>query len=85
MSEFDLAEWKQRRNKALADLDIEYARREVMPHALDEVILMALHKSRYECTEIEPALRHASREWLEKNNLGRYAGLPWPPKDELPA
>lgn len=46
--------------------------------------LNALHKARYECSDIEDALRHESRMWLEANGHDRFGGEAWPPAGELP-
>ena len=76
--------WKRERNKAIRDLDLEYMRKEMPRASSDEVLLMALHKARYEAVEIEPALRHASRAWLEERGLSRYMSIPWPTDGSLP-
>lgn len=52
--------------------------------ASEAVARIAIHKVRYECFAVEPALREESREWLEKAGVGRFRGLPWPPKGVLP-
>ena len=77
-----LDELLEKRNIALRNLDIAYV---TAMGCAPEFALNALHKARFECTAIEPNLRHASRAWLEANGLGRYMGREWPPKGELPA
>jgi len=75
--------WKEDRNRALRELDMGYAK-VMMPASKEEVRLIAMHKARYECTEIEPHLREASREWLEDHKYNRLHGTPWPPIGVLP-
>lgn len=71
-------------DKALVEMDIEWARRK-MPYAINDTVrLCAMHKARYEITTINNSLRKASRDWLEKRHYSRYGGLPWPPDDQLP-
>jgi len=84
MSFFDdeeLRDFIQARNEAFRKLDIRWAMNMGCP---EHSALGALHKARYECVEIEPALRHESRRWLEEHGFSRRAGLPWPPEGELP-
>lgn len=72
------------RTKALRDLDIAWARKN-MPHASsDEVLMVAMHKARYEDIGIPNELRHESRRWLEERRYSRFAGLPWPADGSLP-
>ena len=61
------------RDKALSSLDLVWVRQNVklMRHASDEVVLMTIHKARYEATGVEPKLRHNSREWLQRRGLRR--------------
>ncbi len=53
--------WKAARNKAFRELDMGWARAALPKATNDEVRLMALHKARYECKDIEPHYRHESR------------------------
>jgi hypothetical protein len=79
-----LDQWHEQRNAALRTLDMGYARA-LLPHASsDEVRLMALHKARYECKDIEAELRHASGAWLRERAMGRLSGTPLLPVGELP-
>jgi hypothetical protein len=76
--------WRAARNKALRELDLGFARA-VWPEASgDEVRIMALHKARYECVDIEAELRHQSRAWLQERGHGRFKLLPWPDDGSLP-
>lgn len=76
--------WREERNRALRALDIGYARR-LMPTATgDDVRLMAMHKARYECTDLEPELRHASADWLRERGFSRMSGDPILPEGQLP-
>lgn len=79
----ELEAWKRERNAALTSMDMAYAEK-LMPRAHPEVRLMAMHKARYECTEIAPELRQESRKWLESHGLHRLGGLPWSADGSLP-
>ena len=71
-------------HKALANLDMEYARK-MMPDATnDEVRLIVMHKIRYELIAISSELRHASAEWLRKYEYKRINGEDLLPEYELP-
>jgi hypothetical protein len=50
----------------------------------DEVLLISLHKARYEMTTVAPVLRQESRGFLETRGYTRRGGIPWPPFGELP-
>lgn len=73
------------RDKALANLDLEWvlANTSTLKGKSDEVILMCIHKARYEATGVLPKLRHESREWLQARGLRRLSGE-FLPKDKLP-
>lgn len=77
-------DWISGRDKAVATLDMEYARKMMPGAASDEVRLCAMHKARYEMKRIAPELRHESRAWLEKNGYKRFMDLPWPTEGGLP-
>jgi len=78
-----LEEWKQARNRALTELDLEWARKECPEASSDEVLLIALHRARYECDSIADALRLESGEWLRaRGHRGMYGALL--PPGELP-
>lgn len=56
-----------------------------MPDASsDHVRLMAMHKGRYECTDLDNAARHTSGEWLRQHGYGRMTGDPLLPEGVLP-
>lgn len=65
------------RNAALTTLDMDYGRR-MMRGATDDVVLLAMHKARYDCIGIKEALRHQSRAWLEERGYRRIGGLAFP-------
>ena len=69
---------------ALIELDMEYARETIPEASSDEVRLVAMHKARYEHTDVPAEYRHASRAWLEKFGFNRHKQQPWPPVGELP-
>lgn len=77
-------EYVKARDEALSNLDIDWARNQCGGGS-DEMLLMALHESRYEAARMAPELRHASRKWLEEQGLKRIMGLPWPADGSLPA
>lgn len=77
-----LATFLAERHRMLRTLDVAAAQAK-MPGASDEVVLIALHKARYDCTAIEDELRHESARWLRERG---YRGLTGPllPEGELP-
>jgi len=79
----DLKAMLERRNTALANLDIEYAR-EMTGGKNDAVLLMALHKARYECTALADDLRNFSALWLREHRYKRWNGADLLPNGELP-
>ena len=79
-----LDDFLKKRNKALATLDMKYAR-EMRPDATDdETRLVAMHKARYEVTSLDPSLRHESENYLRRHGYHRMGGLPLLPPGELP-
>lgn len=76
-------DWLERRNRALANLDMQWAREQSPRVASDEVVLIGLHKARYECRVIAAELRHESGAWLRERNYNRSHG-PLLPEGELP-
>lgn len=73
------------RNKALRELDVEYCRNAIgKPDASEHLLLMVLHKGRYECTVIEDSYRNESRAWLASHGYGRMGGTKLLPEGELP-
>jgi predicted NAD/FAD-binding protein len=81
----EIEQWRADRNKALMALDIEWARK-MMPDARnDHVRLAAMHKGRYECTDLDNAARHTSGEWLRQHGYGRMTGEPLLQEGVLPA
>ncbi len=72
-SEAGFDQWRIARNAAMRTLDISYVRA-MSPGCTDEVALITLHKSRYECRDLEPALRLESGEWLRERGYGRLRG-----------
>lgn len=80
----DLTTWLIARNRALETLDLGWAREVLGKGATDEVLTIALHKSRYECKAIADPLRHESAAWLRARGFGGLTG-PLLPAGELPA
>jgi hypothetical protein len=79
----DIEAWKVARNTALRTLDLAWASRRLDSDDT-ATLLAALHKARYECTELEDALRHESAAWLRERGLKGLGGLPLLPPGELP-
>jgi len=77
LAEAGFHEWKTERNRILRELDITASG---IPA---DMALISLHKARYECTCIEPELRHESRKWLQANGYKRLMGE-FLPEGELP-
>jgi hypothetical protein len=80
----ELQAFRRERNQALRTLDLAWARG-LIPGGNEEALLVALHKVRYHCAAIEPALRIESAEWLRTRGLHDLGGLPLLPPGELPA
>ena len=80
----DLKKFLRERNEALLSLDLEYAGR--MTGSRDKIILLlALHKSRYECVQLPDEPRLESARWLRERGYHRMQGnLPLLPEGELP-
>jgi hypothetical protein len=79
----NLEKFLARRNRALADLDLEYAK-EVTGSDNEEILLMALHKARYECVQLDDDLRNFSALWLRQHGYKRDDGSDLLPHGELP-
>jgi hypothetical protein len=75
--------WRQNRNRMLRELDVRSAKGAMPGASDDEVVLIALHKARYDCVDIEAELRHASGAWLRERGFGRMHG-PLLTEGELP-
>ncbi len=79
---------KKTQYKIVKTLDIDAAKNlarkqgQVPPN--DEVVLLGLHKTRYERPDMPKELRHASGEWLRSGGYGRLTGEPLLPEGELP-
>jgi hypothetical protein len=59
--------------------------RKMLPAASDEVRLIAMHKGRYECVDIDASLRKESEQWLRERNYQRMYGCgDWPTDGTLP-
>lgn len=79
----EIKDYMEERRMMLVNLDIEMARIR-LEGGSDAVLLCALHKARYEATDISSDLRRVSGEWLLKNGHARMKGLPLLPPGELP-
>jgi hypothetical protein len=72
------------RNAKLSVLDMEWARSQLPHSTSDDVLLLSMHKARYDCTGITAALRLESGEWLRARGFSRLNGLPLAPPGVLP-
>lgn len=80
----EVEDFVRERNRALTELDMDYARRMLPDASNDEVRMIAMHKARYDCTQIANDLRHASGAWLRERGYKRLGGIPLLPEGELP-
>ena len=80
----EIQRFVKERDKALANLDMEYARRVIPMATSDEVRLIAMHKARYEITSLPAELRHESANWLRERGYKRGTGDPLLPEGRLP-
>jgi len=73
-------------SKILNDLDVGKFRRSLrIPGTVsNDTLLAAIHKARYESTEITTRKRLESADWLRKSGYVRLGGLPLLPGNELP-
>lgn len=55
------------RSRAIRELDVKWARKQNPRVVSEQAVLMALHKARYDCEDIEPELRAESAKWLKAN------------------
>lgn len=79
-----MEQWRQERNEALAAMNMEWAR-QMMPTASDDhVRLTAMHKVRYECTDLADELRLQSGDWLRQHGYSRMDGTALLPEGKLP-
>src|SRR4029078_12182025 len=79
----NLESWLAERDAALTALDMDYARSMARPNTPDDILLIGMHKARYECRSIARELRLISAEWLrERGFQGGYG--PLLPVGELP-
>lgn len=72
------------RNRAFETGDLNWARSIIPYEASDEVIEIAFHKARYECTQVSDARRLESQKWLVERNMRRITGEPIALGDPLP-
>jgi hypothetical protein len=81
----EIEQWRADWNKALIMRDMDWARKMMPDVTSDHVRLMAMHMVRYECTDLDKAMRHTSGEWLLHHGYRRMTGDPLLPEGELPA
>ena len=72
------------RNMALAELDMNWARRMMPGASSDFVRLLAMHKARYEITTMPAELRHESGRFLREHFASRMFGMDLLPEGKLP-
>jgi hypothetical protein len=68
MAQVDFEQWITERNEALRTLDLRYARRSLKlgDDVDDEVLWLALHKARVNCTGVAEQYREESKFWLRR-------------------
>jgi hypothetical protein len=83
-----IKQWVAKRDKALIELNIDWFRKQ---HPLvgaiassDEVLLISMHKARYQIPTIPTRLRHASGDWLRERGYGITKDIPLLPPGRLP-
>lgn len=86
----EIEKFLEERDRILIDLDVDGFRDQLTsgghPEAKDiddKILVISLHKARYEATSISDNARHRSAIWLRTNGYGRIGG-PLLPKGELP-
>jgi hypothetical protein len=72
------------RDAALERGDLEWVKNQLPPGTSPTVVLMTLHKARYEAVNISREKRLESASFLKSNNLKRSCGAPLLPDGELP-
>lgn len=80
----ELERYQKEATAALLALDMKWARQNSPGASCDEVILLAMHKARYEHTGLPADARHASGAWLRERGYKRRGGLPLLPEGQLP-
>ena len=75
---------RAQRLQALATLDLAFARRFMPGASGDDVRIAAMHKARYDCTDLSVELRHASGDWLRAHGMGALGGRDLLPPGQLP-
>lgn len=83
MDAIELAAFRRERNAALRTLDLAWARK-WCPGGDEAMLLAGLHKARYNCVDIERALRIESAEWLRARGLHDLGGMEILPPGQLP-
>lgn len=78
----EFQKWKDERNRILRELDVGAAFNGKLG---GEIALCALHKARFECTDIEDNLRYDSGAWLFAHGFKRLTGEDIFDGKELPA
>ena len=81
----EIAAWMVERDRALIALDLTWAGRKLdLPEADDFVLLIAMHKARYNIPSIPAALRRESATWLRYHGLCDYDDVPLLPIRQYP-
>lgn len=80
----ELEDFKRKRNEIFTTLDIAGAHELLGGKGGDEILLLSIHKARYECCDISPELRQISRKWLEERGYKRMFQEPFPADGSLP-
>lgn len=78
-------EFLKERDEALANMDLNWARNMFPNVSGDSVLLIAMHKARYDCIALCPELRHESGDWLRQKGMTRMFGEPLLVEGVLPS
>lgn len=79
----NIAKELERRDEALRTLDMDYGR-SILPGVPDEVVLLGMHKARYELQTLSREIRMESARFLREGGWVRMTGEPLLPEGELP-
>ena len=75
--------WLAERHDALCSMDTGWFANYMDRLPDHPIVLVAMHKMRYEILSMPDNLRRESRAWLVKQGYSRMGGVPWPPADKL--
>lgn len=65
----EIKEFVAKRDRALREMDIDYARKMLPKASSEHVRLAAMHKARLEVIDMEDSFKEASLKWLSDNGF----------------